>query len=118
MGRRPRVLSPVQIKGGPKGSPLICTGDRTRTYTSEILDPKSSASTNSATPATKSAPQPERVAKVIHLAVKTKIWLRVYNLVIDKFTGIFNVSVNPGFDIILIHVKPDIRCNTHLNMLL
>ena len=34
------------------------TGDRTRTYTSEILDPKSSASTNSATPARKARPKP------------------------------------------------------------
>ncbi len=28
---------------------MCCTPDRTRTYTSETLDPKSSASTNSAT---------------------------------------------------------------------
>ena len=104
--------------GRPKGHPNFVRAIGLEPTRDLPLDPKSSASTNSATPATKSAPQPERVAKVIHLAVKTKIWLRVYNLVIDKFTGIFNVSVNPGFDIILIHVKPDIRCNTHLNMLL
>ena len=51
---------------------LSGTGDRTRTYTSEILDPKSSASTNSATPASKTRPKPERAAKVVLLNVTAK----------------------------------------------
>ena len=117
VSRPPESYRPYEYRATQR-PPYIRTGDRTRTYTSEILDPKSSASTNSATPATKSAPQPERAAKVIHLTVKTKTWLRVYNLVIDKITGVFNVSVNPGFDILLIHIKLYIRRNAHLYMLL
>ncbi len=48
------------------------TGDRTRTYTSEILDPKSSASTNSATPAKKRVPILERAAKVTLFTIIAK----------------------------------------------
>ena len=47
--KRNLVLSPVQKEAAAATS--FCTGDRTRTYTPEVPDPKSGASTNSATPA-------------------------------------------------------------------
>ena len=48
-------IQPIRNKKSGRCATFFCTGDRTRTYTSKILDPKSSASTNSATPAWQNA---------------------------------------------------------------
>ena len=72
------------------------TGDRTRTYTSEILDPKSSASTNSATPAKKRVPNLERAAKVTLFTLITKASFDFHDALQTEHQGRAAQLAHPG----------------------
>ena len=73
------------------------TGDRTRTYTSEILDPKSSASTNSATPAKKRVPNLERAAKVTLFTLITKASFDFHDALHAEHQGRTAQLTHPGY---------------------